>query len=75
MRRSNLQKVFFIGGWTLAFLGCLFTGLAAYMVGYFDGREDSRPRRIVPITSREVLHAVGFALNETLEPRDRPNRR
>jgi len=64
MHRTLRQEMLYVGGWTAALLCCLFTGLAAYTVGYFDGCEDSSPRgrRMVPFTAHDVVHAMSIAI-------------
>ena len=69
MRRTWLQRVIFVGGWTVSVLCCVLTGLAAYTVGYFDGSADSRPR-LVPITATDVVRTVGVSMGAACRPVD-----
>ena len=70
MRRTWLQRMSFVGGWTVAFLSCVLTGLSAYTIGYFDGAIDSGPigTRARRFTASDVMQTIGYALDAPASP-------
>jgi hypothetical protein len=74
MQRTLLQRAFFVGGWTVAFLFCVLTGLGAYTIGYFDGSVDSGPLGMRPrrFTAADVIRTIGYAFDAPPPPGHSP---
>jgi hypothetical protein len=63
MQRTLAQRILFVGGWTGSLVCCVFTGLAAYNVGYIDGSDDQSPIVVPRKTAADVVFSIANSFN------------